>query len=102
MIVKSFRGKKIPQIVKNKEQLIEYVLIQERFNEPISNSEFVFDLRCTRFGGTLHNLREKGFDIVTLPTKTKGHFMYYLVSMPGDTKKHARRSSRLHKKRTTA
>lgn len=102
MIIKSFRGKSIPSYIKSKEQLIEYVLITERFNEPISNSEFVFDLRCTRFGGTLFNLREQGFNIVTLPTKTKGHYMYYMTSMPGDMKKHTARSNKLHKKRTTA
>ena len=82
MIVKSFRGKKIPEHIKNKSQLIEYVLITERENEPISNGEFVFDLRCTRFGGVLHDMRKEGYDIVTLPAKDKGYFLYYLVSTP--------------------
>ena len=82
MIVKSFRGKKIPELIKNKSQLIEYVLVTERENEPISNGEFVFDLRCTRFGGVLHDMRKEGYDIVTLPAKDKGHFLYYLVSTP--------------------
>ena len=102
IIVKSFRGKKLPKIIKSKEQLIEYVLIKERYNEPISNSEFVFDLRCTRFGGTLHNLREKGYDIVTLPMAERGHFKYYLVSMPGDTRKDKAMSRKLHKQRQKA
>ena len=84
MIVKSFRGKKIPEHIKNKSQLIEYVLITERENEPISNGEFVFDLRCTRFGGVLHDMRKEGYDIVTLPAKDKGHFLYYLVSTPAE------------------
>ena len=84
MIVKSFRGKKIPEHIKNKSQLIEYVLITERENEPISNGEFVFDLRCTRFGGVLHDMRKEGYDIVTLPAKDKGHFLYYLVSTPSE------------------
>ena len=84
MIVKSFSGKKIPELIKNKSQLIEYVLVTERENEPISNGEFVFDLRCTRFGGVLHDMRKEGYDIVTLPAKDKGHFLYYLVSTPAE------------------
>ena len=82
MIVKSFRGKRIPEYIKSKSQLIEYVLIKHREGEPISNGEFVFDLRCTRFGGVLHDMRKEGYDIVTLPAKDKGHFLYYLVSTP--------------------
>tara|TARA_R100000781_G_scaffold23668_2_gene17436 strand:+ start:945 stop:1223 length:279 start_codon:yes stop_codon:yes gene_type:complete len=84
MIVKSFRGKKIPSSIQNKSKLIEYVLLTERENEPISNGEFVFDLRCTRFGGVLHDMRKEGYDIVTLPAKDKGHFLYYLVSTPSE------------------
>ena len=84
MIVKSFRGKKIPSSIQNKSKLIEYVLLTERENEPISNGEFVFDLRCTRFGGILHDMRKEGYDIVTLPAKDKGHFLYYLVSTPSE------------------
>ena len=80
MIVNTFRGKKIPDNIKTKSQLIEYVLIEHREDEPISNGEFVFELMCTRFGGVLHDLRREGYDIVTVPAKEKGHFLYYLVS----------------------
>jgi len=86
MIVKSFRGKKIPKTIRSKSQLIRYVLESERYNDPISNGEFVFDLRCTRFGGVLHDLRQEGYDIITLPAKQKGHFLYYLVSTPADSR----------------
>ena len=79
MIVNSFRGKRIPSYIKSKTALIEYVLVNERESEPISNGEFVFDLRCTRFGGVIHDLREEGYEIVTLPTKEKGHYKYYLI-----------------------
>ena len=81
MIVKSFRGKRIPEYIKSKSQLIEYVLIKHREGEPISNGEFVFDLMCTRFGGVIHDLRRQGYDIATVPMKKRGHFMYYLLSI---------------------
>ena len=84
MIVDTFRGKKIPDNIKTKSQLIEYVLIEHREGEPISNGEFVFELMCTRFGGVLHDLRREGYDIVTVPAKEKGHFLYYLVSTPNE------------------
>ena len=86
MIVKSFRGKRIPKNIKSKNQLIEYVLIEHREGEPISNGEFVFDLMCTRFGGVIHDLRRQGYDIATVPMKKRGHFMYYLISTPAETK----------------
>ena len=82
MIVKSFRGKKIPSYIKSKSQLIEYVLIEFMDDEPISNSEFVFDLRATRFSSVLFELRDRGFDILTMPAKGRGHFKYQLQSMP--------------------
>jgi len=99
MIVNTFRGKKIPSYVKNKSQLIEYVLVSEREEEPISNGEFVFDLLCTRFGGVLHDLRAKGWDICTLPAKQRGHFLYYLISKPDDNKMAKRRGNNRHSKR---
>ena len=87
MIVNTFRGRKIPEYIKTKTQLIEYVLVTEREEEPISNGEFVFDLMCTRFGGVLHDLRAKGWDIVTLPGKERGHFKYFLISKPIDKRR---------------
>ena len=29
-------------------------------------------------------MRKEGYDIVTLPAKDKGHFLYYLVSTPAE------------------
>ena len=98
-MIKSFRGTQIPDEVKNKTQLIEFVLENERFNEPISNSVFVFDLRCTRFGGVLHDLRQAGWDIVTMAAKQKGYYLYYLVSMPGDNKTTMRKGNAISRKR---
>ena len=87
MIVSTFRGRKIPKDIKTKTQLIKYVLVSEREEEPISNGEFVFDLMCTRFGGVLHDLRVEGWDIVTLPGKERGHFKYFLISKPDDKRR---------------
>jgi hypothetical protein len=84
MIVKSFRNKIVPWHVKSKKDLIAWALVTFREDEPISNGEFVFDLRCTRFGGLLHDLRREGWDIVTVSAKEKGHYIYYLVSMPDE------------------
>ena len=82
--VQYFRGELIPNYVDNKTRLIKYVLKKYRDKEPISNAEFVFDLRCTRFGGVLHDLRDAGWKIETIRHKDKTHFMYYLVSTPDD------------------
>ncbi len=82
--VQYFRGELIPNYVDNKTRLIKYVLKKYRDREPISNAEFVFDLRCTRFGGVLHDLRDAGWQIETIRHKDKSHFMYYLVSTPDD------------------
>ena len=86
-IVRLFRGNVIPPYVKNKSQLVAYVLERYRNDTPISNGEFVFDLRCTRFGAVLHNLRHNdGWDIQTLERKD-GEYVYYLVSTPKDVVK---------------
>tara|TARA_Y100000033_G_C2733147_1_gene104473 strand:- start:329 stop:625 length:297 start_codon:yes stop_codon:yes gene_type:complete len=82
--VQYFRGELIPNYVDNKTRLIKYVLKKYRDKEPISNAEFVFDLRCTRFGGVLHDLRDAGWQIETIRHKDNTHFMYYLVSTPDD------------------
>ena len=65
--------------------LLRYVLLKYRDNEPISNGEFVYDLRCARCGGYLHQLRDEGWVIQTVQGKKHGHFVYYLVSHPADT-----------------
>tara|TARA_R100000008_G_C3542629_1_gene145673 strand:- start:141 stop:431 length:291 start_codon:yes stop_codon:yes gene_type:complete len=95
MIVNSFRGKRIPSYIKSKTALIEYVLVNERDNEPISNGEFVFDLMCTRFGGVIHDLREEGYEIVTVPTEEKGHFKYYLIATPKEKRDNINKNMRL-------
>lgn len=80
-----FRGQVIPAYISNKTELIKYVLIKYRNDKPISNGEFVFDLRCTRFGAVIHDLRHKdNWDIVTMQGKEQGHFLFYLVSKPDD------------------
>ena len=84
MIVKSFRNKRVAWHVKTKQDLVAWALVTFREEEPISNGEFVFDLRCTRFGGLLHNLREQGWDIATVSGKETGHYVYYLISMPDE------------------
>ena len=84
-LVKSFRGQIIPSYVSNKTELIKYVLVKYRNEAPISNGEFVFDLRCTRFGAVIHNLRhDDNWDIATVQGKEQGHFLFYLVSKPDD------------------
>lgn len=83
-IVRYFRGSTIPPYVKSKSQLIAYVLERYRASEPITNGEFVYDLRCTRFGAVIYNLRhDDGWDIQTLERKD-GEYVYYLVSTPKD------------------
>ena len=82
MIAKSFRNRTVPWYVKSKKDLIAWALVTFRDDKPISNGEFVFELRCTRFGGLLHNLREEGWEIATVQGKEKGHYVYYLLSMP--------------------
>jgi hypothetical protein len=82
--VQYFRGEHIPNYVDNKTRLIKYVLKKYRDKEPISNAEFVFDLRCTRFGGVLHDLRDEGWVIQTMKHKDNTKFLYYLVSTPDD------------------
>ena len=84
MIAKSFRNRTVPWYVKSKKDLIAWALVTFRDEEPISNGEFVFELRCTRFGGLLHNLRDEGWDIATVQGKEKGHYVYYLLSMPDE------------------
>ena len=86
MIAKSFRNRTVPWYVKSKKDLIAWALVTFRDEEPISNGEFVFELRCTRFGGLLHNLREEGWEIATVQGKEKGHYVYYLLSMPEEDK----------------
>jgi len=87
-LVTSFRGDIIPAYVSNKTELIKYVLIKYRNDTPISNGEFVFDLRCTRFGAVIHNLRhDDNWDIATVQGKEQGHFLFYLVSKPDDEEK---------------
>ncbi len=84
MIVESFRNRTVPWYVKSKKDLIAWALVTFRDDKPISNGEFVFELRCTRFGGLLHNLRDEGWDIATVQGKEKGHYVYYLLSMPDE------------------
>tara|TARA_B100000029_G_scaffold515855_1_gene625046 strand:- start:4112 stop:4462 length:351 start_codon:yes stop_codon:yes gene_type:complete len=98
LIVSEFRGVPVPKDIKSKHELIRWALETNRFEEPISNGEFVFDLRCTRFGGTLHDLRAEGYDIATMAAKKRGHFLYYLVSTPADSMSMRKKGQRLLKR----
>ena len=71
-----------PPLIKVNTISFAWALVTFRDDKPISNGEFVFELRCTRFGGLLHNLREEGWEIATVQGKEKGHYVYYLLSMP--------------------
>ena len=82
MIPEYFRGETIPSFIRTKRQLVEYVLTKYMDDEPISNWEFVAELYCHRFGGIIHNLRQEGYDIVTLPSKKKGLVHYYCTKLP--------------------
>ena len=82
-----FRGQPIPDYAKSKHDKVKYVLTRYRDSEPISNGEFIYELNFSRFGSSIHNLRQEGWDIVTLPSKKKGLCFYYLRSLPTDVEK---------------
>lgn len=80
-----FRGEFIPLQVQSQVDVIKYVLLKYRYETPISNGEFSYDLRIARFGGYLHDLRHKdGWTINTIQGKTKGHYLYWLEEHPAD------------------
>lgn len=85
MIPDTFRGEAIPAYIKSKTQLVAYVLERYMGESPISNWEFVAELYCHRFGGIIHNLRQDGYDITTLPSKKRGLVHYYCTSVPSKT-----------------
>ena len=70
MIPEYFRGKEVPRFIKSKTQLVAWALTEFMNSEPISNWEFVAELHCHRFGGIIHNLRQEGYEITTLPVTT--------------------------------
>lgn len=82
MIPEYFRGEAIPPYIKSKTQLVAYVLTRYINEEPISNWEFVAELYCHRFGGIIHNLRQEGYKITTLPSKKRGLVHYYCTELP--------------------
>ena len=88
-VVDMFRGEWIPRYVNSKTELIKYVLLKHRYNEPITNWEFVSDLRCTRFSGVLYDLRKDGWEIETVSGKVQGHYVYYLQKHPEDVPEQA-------------
>ena len=85
MIPESFRGEDIPAYIKSKTQLVAYVLTRYMGESPISNWEFVAELYCHRFGGIIHNLRQEGYKITTLPSKKKGLVHYFCTEVPTKT-----------------
>lgn len=83
MIVTSFRGRKVPLYVKNKSQLIAWaLLVAKKMGKPISNAEFAFNLRCLRYGGIIHSLRQQGWNIATLRGKKRGEFYFECTYVP--------------------
>ena len=82
-IVRAFRKEAVPLWITSKEQLIAWALVKFQKRSPIRNGEFLFDLRCSRFGGTIANLREKGWVIDTVCVyRKKGLFTYQLKELP--------------------
>ena len=57
------------------------MLISRKQNKPITNGEFVFDLRCTRYGGVIHDLRKKGWRIETT-NEGNSKFTFRLTKQP--------------------
>jgi len=81
-IVKKFRGRKVPEYITSKSQLIAWaLLISRKQNRPITNGEFVYDLRCIRYGGVIHDLRKKGWSIDTT-NEGNGKYTFKLVKQP--------------------
>ena len=85
MIPSAFRGTLVPAYVKSKTQLVAWALEEFKDSDPITNWEFVRELYCHRFGGILFNLRQEGYEITTLKTKTKGLVSYYCTKVPSRT-----------------
>ena len=83
--VTHFRGSVIPSYVKTKHDLVAYVLTAHRYDEPISNGEFIYDLNYSRFGTSIHKLRSEGWIIETLPAKKQGLVHYWLVKLPDES-----------------
>ena len=82
MIPEYFRGKEVPRFIKSKTQLVAWALTEFMNDEPISNWEFVAELHCHRFGGIIHNLRQEGYEITTLPSKKRGLVHYFCTELP--------------------
>ena len=82
MIPEYFRGEAIPPYIKSKTQLVAYVLTRYMNEDPISNWEFVAELYCHRFGGIIHNRRQEGYNITTLPSKKRGLVHYFCTELP--------------------
>ncbi len=85
MIPYNFRGKKVPAYIKSKTQLVAWALTEFIDGDPISNWEFVAELHCHRFGGIIHNLRQEGYEITTLPSKKRGLVHYFCTKLPAKT-----------------
>tara|TARA_R100000742_G_C4275338_1_gene95749 strand:+ start:149 stop:427 length:279 start_codon:yes stop_codon:yes gene_type:complete len=88
MIPDYFRGKKVPEHIRNKTQLIAWALEQTYIEDDwkaITNWEMVVELGSHRFGGIIHNLRKEGYKIVTVKGTKKGHNLYYCEELPSGT-----------------
>ena len=75
-----FRGERPPR-VKNQRELVEWALRKgRRDKKPINTAEFVYDLRMTRFGSIIFDLRNEGWIIETKNSSKGGD--YLLIAMP--------------------
>lgn len=86
MRVDIFRGRPLtPDLESNKTARLKWALeIAKKDFKPISNGEFVYDLRIYKFGAIIEKLRKEGWIIETIPTDQRNVFHYKLVAKPGE------------------
>jgi hypothetical protein len=78
-----FRDVEVPKDkLKTQRELYEWVLTTFRNDKPLANYELVFDLRMTRHGGILFNLRKDGWIVETIGGGKDSSFR--LISKPNE------------------
>lgn len=86
MKVEIFRGRLLSaDLENNKTARLKWALeIAKKDFKPISNGEFVYDLRIYKFGAIIEKLRKDGWIIETIPTEEKNVYHYRLIAKPGE------------------
>ena len=87
-----FRGEQIPTFspytkepIDSKTDAVKYILQKYRYDTPISNWEFVEELKAFRFQDIIFRLRHnEEWEIETVRGKNPGHFVYWLKHHPDD------------------